>query len=217
MPAIHHSHLREHLDTVKNGAFAPVYLVYGEEMLYKRALERLLAALLPGEAGHLNYDPLDGTDAQVAEALERVNTFSLLAGTKVIGLLDSTVFYSRVDPADFLKKSRTAHQRGDFKRAAVHLLTLLSRKDFALEDIDADNRLKTLGSAAPETGEDRWLDEVIDYCRKTVWAFRHDRTRQSYCSWAWRKGFQKTTTWSSLPTGSTVARGFTKRLKPMAW
>ena len=59
----------------------------------------------PGRPEALNYDPIDGTDAQVAHALERVNTFSLLAGTKVVGLLDLTVFYSRVDPADFLKKN----------------------------------------------------------------------------------------------------------------
>jgi DNA polymerase-3 subunit delta len=168
MAVIAHTRLQEYIDQSQVSNFAPVFLVHGEELLCKRALDTLLAALLPGKARDLNYEPLDGTDAQVPEALEKVNTFSLLAATKVVALLDATVFYSQVEPAEFLRKSSEAHQRGDLKRAAVPLLTLLSRKGLSFEDIDAGNRAKSLGAAAPESGEDTWLEDVLAYCRENA-------------------------------------------------
>ncbi|MBW1693317.1 MAG: hypothetical protein JRJ41_03995, partial [Deltaproteobacteria bacterium] len=40
--------------------FAPVYLIYGEEMMYKTAFEALLNALIPEAKRSLNYDSIEG-------------------------------------------------------------------------------------------------------------------------------------------------------------
>ena len=54
------------------------------ELLVRGAFDELLNALIPATRRSINYDPLDGTQANVHEVIERVNTFSLLPGTKVI-------------------------------------------------------------------------------------------------------------------------------------
>ncbi len=69
--------------------FFPVYLIYGEELLYKSAQNTLLDELVPVSKRSLNYDSFDGTDENIYEAVERVNTFSLLSGPKVVSLCDS--------------------------------------------------------------------------------------------------------------------------------
>jgi len=87
MPEINYKDLKKHLKK-----FVPVYLIYGEEMLYKTSLNELLDAMIPADKRSHNYDPFDGTDENIQEALERVNTYSLMPGTKVVAICDSNIF-----------------------------------------------------------------------------------------------------------------------------
>jgi len=94
MTEINYKELSNHLKDRKTGDFAAVYLIYGEELLYKNSLEMLLDALMPGTKRSLNYEPVDGTNDKIKDAIERINTYSLLAGTKVVAICDSKIFYS---------------------------------------------------------------------------------------------------------------------------
>ena len=94
-------HFRE-LETFlqKEGAqvapsWPPVWLLFGEEVLYKKALEKILAAILEDAPRDVNYEPVDGLNENVPRALERVNTYSLLSQRKIVALTDARVFYSR--------------------------------------------------------------------------------------------------------------------------
>ncbi|MGD9301189.1 MAG: DNA polymerase III subunit delta, partial [Desulfobacterales bacterium] len=92
MPIISYKDLGKYLEDRSSDPFLPVYLIYGEEFLVQGAFDELLNALIPASRRSLNFDPLDGTQANIHEVIERVNTFSLLPGTKVIALRDARLF-----------------------------------------------------------------------------------------------------------------------------
>ena len=87
MTAIHFNDLGKFLQSESKRrppAWPPVFLLFGEEVLYKKALEKLLTAILGDAPRDVNYEPVDGLNENVPAALERINTFSLLSHPKVV-------------------------------------------------------------------------------------------------------------------------------------
>ena len=163
MPVISYKDLSKYLEDRGSDPFLSVYLIYGEELLVQGAFDDLLDALIPASRRSINYDPLDGTQANVHEVIERTNTFSLLPGTKVIALRDSRIFYTRQDKERLLGNARQAFENDNVKKAAGHLLSLLGPLNLAFDDIDKTHRSKTLGPDYTSGEDSRWLDETIIY------------------------------------------------------
>ena len=189
MPIISYKDLSKYLRNRGSEPFLPVYLIYGEELLVQGAFDELLNALIPAARRSINYDPMDGTQANVHEVIDRVNTFSLLPGTKVIALRDSRIFYARQDRERLLANARQAFEDDNLKKAAGHLLSVMGLLNLAFDDIDKTNRSRSLGTDHAKGEDNRWLDEIIAYCREnnlSVPAARDDcRTLQV----AIKKGF----------------------------
>lgn len=168
MPEIKYKALKDYLKDIQkkqvSGGFAPVYLIYGEELLYKIALEALLNALIPDEKRSLNYDPLEGTPNNVQAAIERVNTYALVPGTKVVALCDSNIFYSKQDEGELYAKAKEAYDNKDHKHAAKCFLNLLGILNLSFDDLAPENRAKALTLDTDSFGDDRWLDDLIGYC-----------------------------------------------------
>ena len=118
MPDINYKALEEYLKEPQGRDFFPVYLIFGEESLFKTAFNTLLDALLPLSERGFNYDPMDGTDDNIQTVIERMNTFSLLSGTKVISFLESRIFYSKQDYGKLFEKAKAAFYDDDLKAAA---------------------------------------------------------------------------------------------------
>ncbi len=70
------------------------------------------------------YEPFEGVNENVVNALRSVNTFALLQGRKVVALLDSRIFYSKQDTAKLLEKAHAAHKRREYRKAAGALMSL---------------------------------------------------------------------------------------------
>ena len=158
------SYLKDLEEDRETKGFAPVYLIYGEELLYKTAFEELLNALMPDVNRSLNYEPIGGANKNLQEAIERVNTYSLLSGTKVVAICDSEIFYSKQDEDKLLEKSKDAFDAKDMKKAADNLVSLLGLLKLSFDDVSRANRSKTLNLDADSLSDDRWLNKVIDYC-----------------------------------------------------
>ena len=47
-------------------SWPPVCLLFGEEVLYKKALEKVLAAILGDAPRNVNYEPVDGSERKCA-------------------------------------------------------------------------------------------------------------------------------------------------------
>ncbi|MFZ0613239.1 MAG: hypothetical protein WAM73_13455, partial [Desulfobacterales bacterium] len=142
-----------------------VYLIYGEEVLCKAAFRKLLAALAPGDRQRFNYEPVDGTAGGVPEALEKLNTFSLLAGPKVVALVEARLFDSAPDAGRTLRSARQAHADGNLNRAAADVLRLMALSNLTFEDLDRENRYRSLPALAESGGQDDWLDDILAFCR----------------------------------------------------
>ncbi len=169
MPEINYKELKNYLKDLEKQpekvGFARVYLIYGEELLYKEASEALLDVLLPVSDRSLNYEPIDGADENIHEAIEKVNTYSLLSGTKVIAINDSKIFYAREDDKILLQKAKEAYDNDDLKKSAGYFLSLLGLLSLSLEDVNKSNIDKSLKIDSDASGDDGWLNKVLDYCK----------------------------------------------------
>ena len=146
--------------------FAPVYLIYGEEMMYKTAFEALLNALIPEAKRSLNYDSIEGSGNHIQEAIEKVNTYSLLPGKKVVAINDAKIFYSKQDETHLLKKSKDAFDSQDMDKAAKNFLNFLGLSNLSFDDITGENRSKVLSLDAELMSNDEWIDQIIGFCKE---------------------------------------------------
>jgi DNA polymerase-3 subunit delta len=158
--------LQSHLQSVETNktAFAPVYLLHGDEYLYKQALERLLDRLLPVAERSVRLTTVDGSDASLQQAVNELNTYSLLPGRKVVVISETRVFYSQKNRDPLLDKARNAAEAGKLKAAATAFGAYLNLAGFTLEDVlpsgPAADRLRR------QWGEDKaaGLEKLLDYC-----------------------------------------------------
>jgi DNA polymerase-3 subunit delta len=199
MPIISYKDLNKYFKDRGSEPFLPVFLIYGEDLLVQGAFDELLNVLLPASQRSINYDPLDGIQANVHEVIERVNTFSLLPGTKVIALRDSRIFYARQDKErllgstrqayGLLGSTRQAYEDDNLKKAAGHLLSVMGLLNLAFDDIDKTNRSKSLGPDYGSGEDNRWLDETIAYCRENNLSVPAARDDSRTLQLAIEKGF----------------------------
>ncbi len=189
MPTISYKDLSKYIADRGSEPFFPVYLIYGEELLVREAFDELLNALLPASQRSLNYDALDGVQVNVHEVVERVNTFSLLPGTKVIALRDSRIFYTRQDKQRLLDNARQAYEDDNLKKAASQLLSAMGLLSITFDDIDRTNRRRALGSNYGAGEETQWLDDIIAYCRENNLAVPAARDDSQILQDAIEKGF----------------------------
>jgi DNA polymerase-3 subunit delta len=170
MPEIHYKELDNYLKKIKDNqkikGFAPIYLIYGETLLYKNALEILLDALIPKNLRKFNYHVIDGTNGHIKEVVERVNTYALLSGPRVVALCDSRIFYSKQDEGRLFEKARNAYKDQNMNQAATFFLTLLGLLNLSLDNIDETHKKKIFKLEDDKPGEREWLDQIIKYCKE---------------------------------------------------
>ena len=165
MPIVKHTELSKYIEQTDRGHLAPVYLICGEAYLCKSAFDTLLKALLPDATRSLNYESFDGGDDVLGDVLERINTYSLLPGTKVVAVRDARLFYSRQDDRRILEKVRAAFQEGHLRKAAKLFAGLLALLNLSFDDVAPETRVKTL-KLDPQSGHNgEWIDGIIAYCR----------------------------------------------------
>lgn len=95
MTVIKHNQIQKHLKRLiqgKGSVSYPVYLLYGEEVLTKAALQSVLDFLIPEPARQYSYEAWEGNPENVLTAVQYLNTYALLDSGKVVSLLDSPLF-----------------------------------------------------------------------------------------------------------------------------
>jgi DNA polymerase III subunit delta len=151
------------LKSTKIENFPQAFLIHGEEFLYKSLLDKIVDLLLPQSSKTLNFEPLDGTTENIPKAIERVNTYSLIPGNKIVALRDTDIFYSKEDKSDLFQKAKIEVENNEMKKAAVYFVKLLSGLDLNFGDVCGENRSERL---EVDPNEDlRWMDQLLDYCQ----------------------------------------------------
>ncbi len=193
MTEINYRDLKKYLTVLKRdpkkNAASPVYLIHGEELLYKTAFDELLDVLLPQEDRSLYYEPVDGDQENLPETIEKVNTFSLLSSRKVVGVRDSRIFYSKDDRPALVEKAKAAFAADDLKTAAKHVLDLLGVSRLDYEDISDENPAASMKLDVDGLDDDDWLAKTIEYCKAQRLAIPDRRDRADLLQQAVEKGF----------------------------
>jgi DNA polymerase-3 subunit delta len=84
MSEINHNQIEQYLKAMDAANLPPVGLIHGELMLVEQVLERLVERLLGGARREMYCEVVEGLMENLADALERINTFALLAGPKIV-------------------------------------------------------------------------------------------------------------------------------------
>ena len=114
MTVIKHNEVQRHLRPYtqdKESVPYPVYLLYGEEVLAKTALQTVLSLLMPETSRQYSYDTLEGSPENILEAIRRLNTYAMLDSGKVVALIDSPLFSGKqkgTAPAENVTSDRAA-------------------------------------------------------------------------------------------------------------
>ena len=191
MTEINYKELNNYLKDRKVGDFAPVYLIYGQELLYKNSLEALVYALIPVDQRSLGYEPVEGINENIKEAIERSNTYSLLSGTKVVAICDSKIFYSKQDQGRLLEKAKEAYDTDDIKKGAKYLLSLMGLLNLSYDDVSKANRSKTIKLDIDRFGDDEWIDKIVRFCIEKSLAIGSEEDNAAFLQKAVEKGFPK--------------------------
>ena len=163
MPDIKYNDLKKYLKELGPAQFAQVYLIHGEEFLYRKALEELLNIMVPGSKKEFNYEPIDGIEGDFLSGIEKLNTFSFMSGITVVAFCDSGIFYSKNEESKLLEKAKEAFGNKDMKKASKHLAGLLSILNLTYDDISKGERKSVLKESSDLLSDDKWLDELIGY------------------------------------------------------
>ncbi|MFH0728378.1 MAG: hypothetical protein V2B19_18835 [Pseudomonadota bacterium] len=193
MPEINYRQFDESLNAIGESAgkktFAPVYLIYGEELLYKKAHDALVAALLPGDSRKHNFESVAGDNDNIAEVLNRMNTYSLLAGTKVISFQDARVFDSQQHKEKLLDKAKTAYDNRDMRKAAQCLLSIMAQSGLTFDDLEQTDR--GLSLLLESTADTEWLEKIILHCKENQTPIPANKDYSKQLQDAIQKGFPK--------------------------
>jgi DNA polymerase-3 subunit delta len=170
MAEINHKELEGILKAIREGDVSPVYLLYGDDFLYKSASKTIIDCLIPKSDRVLNYEVVDGHAENIYDTVERLNTFPMFPSRKVTAVQESRIFVSKKDGEAILAKSRAFIEENEHRKAALYFCDALALTGWSLDDvkdgawrhISATDWEKRLGFKRDVEGFD-WLDDVIKY------------------------------------------------------
>jgi DNA polymerase-3 subunit delta len=163
--------LEKTISDLKKGRIAPCYLLFGdEEYLLEEALGQILETLVPPRDRDFGLIQVDGENADFDLLKDHLMSPSLLGGGKVVVVKNSTLFQSRDNVSDLIRKIR-AHLDADPEKAIGGFRAFLKITGFVWEDLAGNGWQKITdeqwqSAVDGDSGEDRhlWLPKVIELC-----------------------------------------------------
>lgn len=190
MTELSHLKLSEFLSKTKPSACPSTWLIHGEEMLVEGACDRIGRHLLGEEkATSVSWDTVDGFPQNVPDLIERLNTFALLADTKVVVFKDAKLFESRGGQAQLVDQIQEAWQSDELAKAAKALLSLCGRlgiePDSALGEQERHPELDTLVKALGRGA----VEQLVSHCGAQGWKAAAALDHADHLQRAIEKGF----------------------------
>lgn len=188
MPEIEYKAAKAYLQNLKKENVLPVYLIHGEEYLYKTVFDDLLSILVPGSEKKFNYEQVEGTGGNIFDVRDNLNTCAFMSKEKTVAYTDAGIFYTSGDNTKRVDKVKAAHGKNDIPKAAKLLAGLLGFLNLSLDDIDKKNKCAAL-KLDPDAEDYSWLDPVIDYCHENSIPIPVSRDDAKILQEAIEKGF----------------------------
>jgi DNA polymerase-3 subunit delta len=191
MAELTYKNFESYLSGLTADGFAPVYLVFGDEYLTRSVTNALLDALVPPARRSFGYEPVDEDTESMADVVERLNTFSMMPGAKVISLLDSKAFHSRQDLGTLLKKCKSAWDAGDRKKSVRQLASLLGLAGVTAEEARTESGREALKYDDTVPDEGAFLIEALNALAENPPAVKEAGDPAKLLKDAIEKGFPK--------------------------
>jgi DNA polymerase-3 subunit delta len=170
MARINHSKVEELLDAIRKGNVSPVYLLYGDEFLYKSVFKAITDCLIPRSDRVLNYEVIEGHSENVHDTIEELNTFPMIPARKVVAVRESRIFVSKKDAGAILTRSLTAFDEKKYRKAALDFLQALALTGWSLEDVTggawrniSDSEWRKRFGFDRDSEKLGWIDDVVRY------------------------------------------------------
>ncbi|MGD8837669.1 MAG: hypothetical protein PVJ84_06850 [Desulfobacteraceae bacterium] len=165
MSEIQHNQLTQFLKETVDQAFPGVYLIHGQQMLVEKSAAQLVTHLLDGESADMCCEKIEGTVENLADALERLNTFSLVSGPKIVLFKETKLFEGRRNLQHLVDQITEAWDSDDLHQSAKLFSNLCGRLEIPLEEVrhgsfENDN----LKAVIAHLGSDG-LDKLVPYCQ----------------------------------------------------
>ncbi len=170
MSEINYQSIKEYIHERSNSSFDPIYLIFGESFLVHQITRDLLNAIIPDQARQKhNYEVVNHREeGQLADVIERMNTYSFFSEKKIMELRDATVFVAAQNQGGFLQKVKQSYENNDFEKAAKKFLNLLSRLQIDLSDISpniSDGIIADkLNISEDQANDIDWIKKLCAYC-----------------------------------------------------
>ena len=189
MSEIQYQHIEKYISNLSEKDFSPIYLIFGEEFFCQKALTILSEKLLMGENRDVGYELLEGDPANTVEAIDRVNTFSMLAEKKVVVLSNSRIFYEKNNSATLIENARQAVKDNDLKKGAKIFLDFLSINSIKFEDVAVSDPAKIINIPQEESDDGLWINQILDYCTQNSLTVASGKSSMDRMQSAIEKGF----------------------------
>jgi DNA polymerase-3 subunit delta len=191
MPDIAYQNLKPYLEELRQTAPFPVYLIYGEEYLYRSAFKQILDILLPGSDKSFHYEDIEGSEDNVFSLAEALKTFSFLSKRKVIAYTDAKIFYSKTDEEKLLDKAKQAYDKDEMKKAVKHMATYLGVMGLTFDELSENNRHPKIRELIQQGAEAAFFNDIFQYASDNNLAVPSDRDYAKVLQDAIENGFPK--------------------------
>lgn len=163
MTEVLHSQLADTLQKTADHALPGIFLLHGQEMLVEQAMESLVVKLLDGASRDLCCDTIEGLVERIPDALAQMNTFSMLAGCKIVVFKEARLFEGRANQQRLAEQIIEASEGEDLERAARRLLDLCGQLATEPEQIPAASTEVEPWRQLREGLGGRGLDKLIQF------------------------------------------------------
>ncbi len=170
MSEILHNQLTKFIAETGDQAFPEVYLIHGQEMLVEKASSQLMNRLLDGADADLCVEKIEGAVENLADALESLNTFALLAGPKIVLFKEAKLFEGRRSQQRLVDQITEAWKKDDDHQTAKYFLSLCKGLQIPLEEVlHVSHESDELKSVFAQLGADG-IDKMVQYCLSQGWS-----------------------------------------------
>ncbi|RJQ81941.1 MAG: hypothetical protein C4519_08350 [Desulfobacteraceae bacterium] len=168
MPEISHLQLSDYLLQPEGLTATAVYLIHGEPMLVEQCAEPLIEKLLNGALREISCEVMEGAAENILDAIERMNTYALSAGLKIVWFKEARLFDSGGNQQRLVDQIREALESDHLERAAKGFLTLCARLGVDTHSArqGPPAGLELLQSAVGEDG----IVRLSTYCHECGWS-----------------------------------------------
>lgn len=169
MSEIQYSQFAAFLEKEGGASLPGVYLIHGQEMLVEQSTRQLSARLLDGASVQICREKVDGALENLPDVLERLNTYALLGGPKIVIFTEAKLFEGKAQHQQIVDRVADAWEGNDMTQAARQFLSLCGRLE-----IDLDGALRghedheALKSLRVRLGSDA-IEKLVTQCQSEGW------------------------------------------------